>query len=178
MRPSPPTSSCFRPVIPPRRHVETHDLCVRCVKGYSVVVLTGTDAQIVRPYIRYSVRASLQRTTRLALMRTWEFSNRHVAIGFRVVYRRLLFAIRTLSALSFALGESSYVASWGDMGSIALEKGVEYQLYFAAANNFYPPSVDSSWVAANDCIDIAHGSAYYGDDATLIFSGTVVLQET
>lgn len=65
-----------------------------------------------------------------------------------------------------------------DMGSIALEKGVEYQLYFAAANNFYPPSVDSSWVAANDCIDIAHGSAYYGDDTTLIFSGTVVLQET
>ena len=64
------------------------------------------------------------------------------------------------------------------MGSIALEKGVEYQLYFAAANNFYPPSVDSSWVAANDCIDIAQGSAYYGDDATLIFSGTVVLQET
>ena len=65
-----------------------------------------------------------------------------------------------------------------DMGSIALEKGVEYQLYFAASNNFYPPSVQPSWVAANDCIDIAHGSAYYGDDATLIFSGTVVLQET
>jgi len=65
-----------------------------------------------------------------------------------------------------------------DMGSIALEKGVEYQLYFAAANNFYPPSVVSSWVAANDCIDIAHGSAYYGDNTTLIFSGTVVLQET
>lgn len=65
-----------------------------------------------------------------------------------------------------------------DMGSIALEKGVEYQLYFAAANNFYPPSVDSSWVAANNCIDIAHGSAYYGDNTTLIFSGTVVLQET
>ena len=65
-----------------------------------------------------------------------------------------------------------------DMGSIALEKGVEYQLYFAAANNFYPPSVDSSWVAANDCIDIAHGSTYYGDNITLIFSGTVVLQET
>ena len=63
-------------------------------------------------------------------------------------------------------------------GSIALEKGVEYQLYFAASNNFYPPSVQPSWVAANDCIDIAHGSAYYGDDATLIFSGTVVLQET
>ena len=65
-----------------------------------------------------------------------------------------------------------------DMGSIALEKGVEYQLYFAASNNFYPPSVEPSWVTANDCIDIAHGSAYYGDDTTLIFSGTVVLQET
>lgn len=65
-----------------------------------------------------------------------------------------------------------------DMGSIALEKGVEYQLYFAASNNFYPPSVQPSWVAVNDCIDIAQGSAYYGDDATLIFSGTVVLQET
>ena len=27
---------------------------VRCVKGYSVVVLTGTDAQTVRPDSRYS----------------------------------------------------------------------------------------------------------------------------
>ena len=62
-----------------------------------------------------------------------------------------------------------------DMGSIVLEKGVEYQLYFAAASKFYPPSVDSSWVAANDCIDIAHGSAYYNDDSKLIFSGTVSL---
>ena len=62
-----------------------------------------------------------------------------------------------------------------DMGSIALEKGVEYQLYFAASNNFYPPSVQPSWVAANDCIDIAQGSAYYGDDRKLIFSGTVGL---
>ena len=52
------------------------------------------------------------------------------------------------------------------------------RLYFAASNNFYPPSVQPSWVAANDCIDIAQGSAYYGDDTTLIFSGTVVLQET
>ena len=34
--------------------VGRHDLCVRCVKGYSVVVLTGTDAQIVRPYKGYS----------------------------------------------------------------------------------------------------------------------------
>ena len=62
-----------------------------------------------------------------------------------------------------------------DMGSTALEMGVEYQLYFAASNNFYPPSVQPSWVAANDCIDIAHGSAYYGDDSKLIFSGTVGL---
>ena len=46
--------------------VGTHDLCVRCVKGYSVRcvkgyivrVLTGTDAQIVRPYSRYSSRGS------------------------------------------------------------------------------------------------------------------------
>ncbi len=62
-----------------------------------------------------------------------------------------------------------------DMGSTTLEKGVEYQLYFAASNNFYPPSVQPSWVAVNDCIDIAHGSAYYGDDSKLIFSGTVGL---
>ena len=27
-----------------------HDLCVRCVKGYDVRGLTGTDAQIERPY--------------------------------------------------------------------------------------------------------------------------------
>lgn len=60
-----------------------------------------------------------------------------------------------------------------DMGNIVLEKGVEYQLYFAAANNFYPPSVEPSWVVANDYIDIAHGSAYYGDDAKMIFSGTI-----
>ena len=36
--------------------VGTHDLCVRCIKGYSVVVLTGTDAQIVRPYTGYTSR--------------------------------------------------------------------------------------------------------------------------
>lgn len=64
-----------------------------------------------------------------------------------------------------------------DMGDFALEKGVEYQLYFAAANNFYPPSVDTSWVAGNDFIDIAHGSAYYNDNSAIIFSGTVVLRE-
>lgn len=65
-----------------------------------------------------------------------------------------------------------------DMGSIVLEKGVEYQLYFAAANNFYPPSVEPSWVVANDYIDIAHGSAYYGDDTKMIFSGTITFAGT
>lgn len=65
-----------------------------------------------------------------------------------------------------------------DMGSIVLEKGVEYQLYFAAANNFYPPSVEPSWVVANDYIDIAHGSAYYGDDTKMIFSGTITFNGT
>ena len=30
--------------------VGTHDSCVRCVKGYSIVVLTETDARAVRPY--------------------------------------------------------------------------------------------------------------------------------
>ena len=29
---------------PPRRPVGTHGLCVRCIKSYSVMVLTGTDA--------------------------------------------------------------------------------------------------------------------------------------
>lgn len=65
-----------------------------------------------------------------------------------------------------------------DMGDFPLEKGVEYQLYFAAANNFYPPSVEPSWVVANDYIDIAHGSAYYGDDAKMIFSGTITFTGT
>ena len=65
-----------------------------------------------------------------------------------------------------------------DMGSIVLEKGVEYQLYFAAASKFYPPSVEPSWVVANDYIDIAHGSAYYSDDAKMIFSGTITFTGT
>lgn len=65
-----------------------------------------------------------------------------------------------------------------DMENIVLEKGVEYQLYFAAANNFYPPSVEPSWIVANDYIDIAHGSAYYGDDAKMIFSGTITFTGT
>ena len=65
-----------------------------------------------------------------------------------------------------------------DMGSIVLEKGVEYQLCFAAANKFYPPSVEPSWVVANDYIDIAHGSAYYGDDTKMIFSGTITFTGT
>ena len=62
-----------------------------------------------------------------------------------------------------------------DMGDFSLEKGVEYQLYFAASNNFYPPSVEPSWVVANDYVNITNGSAYYGDDSKLIFSGTVGL---
>ena len=65
-----------------------------------------------------------------------------------------------------------------DMGSIALEKGVEYQLYFAASNNFYSPSVTPGWVVENDYVDIATGSAYYGDDTTLIFSGTMGIVDT
>ena len=65
-----------------------------------------------------------------------------------------------------------------DMGDFGLEKGVEYQLYFAASNNFYPPSIKPEWVVENDYVDIATGSAYYGDDTTLIFSGTMVIVET
>jgi hypothetical protein len=65
-----------------------------------------------------------------------------------------------------------------DMGDFALEKGVEYQLYFAASNNFYPPSVTTGWVVENDYVDIATGSAYYDDDTTLIFSGTMGIVDT
>lgn len=61
------------------------------------------------------------------------------------------------------------------MDDFPLEKDVEYQLYFAFASNAYPPFVESSWVISNDYIDIAKGSAYYGDDNKLIFSGTVGL---
>ena len=65
-----------------------------------------------------------------------------------------------------------------DMGDIPLEKGVEYQLYFAASNNFYPPSVTTGWVVENDYVDIATGSAYYDDNTTLIFSGTMGIVDT
>ena len=65
-----------------------------------------------------------------------------------------------------------------DMGDLPLEKGVEYQLYFAASNKFYPPSVTPGWVVENDYVDIAAGSAYYGGDTTLIFSGTMVIVAT
>ena len=64
-----------------------------------------------------------------------------------------------------------------NMGSIELKKNVEYQLYMAASNNFYPPSIKPEWVVENEYLDIQHGSAYYNDDTTLIFGGTVVLQE-
>ena len=61
------------------------------------------------------------------------------------------------------------------MGDFSLENGVEYQIYVAAANNCYSPSVESSWVISNDYIDISKGSAYYGDDSKLIFAGTVTI---
>ena len=64
-----------------------------------------------------------------------------------------------------------------NMGSIELKKNVEYQLYMAASNNFYPPSIQPEWVVKNEYLDIQHGSAYYNGDTTLIFGGTVVLQE-
>lgn len=64
-----------------------------------------------------------------------------------------------------------------NMGNIELKKNVEYQLYMAASNNFYPPSIQPEWVVENEYLDIQHGSAYYNDDTTLIFGGTVVLQE-
>ena len=45
-------------VIPPRRRVGTHGLCVRCVKSYSIEVLTGTDAlpldTLERPYFKFA----------------------------------------------------------------------------------------------------------------------------
>lgn len=62
-----------------------------------------------------------------------------------------------------------------DMGDFLLEKGVEYQLYMSAVNNFYPPSVKPEWVVENDFIDIANASAYYDGETTLIFAGTVEL---
>ena len=64
-----------------------------------------------------------------------------------------------------------------NMRSIELKKNVEYQLYMAASNNFYPPSIKPEWVVENEYLDIQHGSAYYNGDTTLIFGGTVVLQE-
>lgn len=64
-----------------------------------------------------------------------------------------------------------------NMGNIELKKNVEYQLYMAASNNFYPPSIQPEWVVENEYLDIQHGSAYYNGDTTLIFGGTVVLQE-
>lgn len=64
-----------------------------------------------------------------------------------------------------------------DMGSVELKKNVEYQLYMAASNNFYPPSIKPEWVVENEYLDIQHGSVYYNGDTTLIFGGTVVLQE-
>ncbi len=56
-------------------------LCVRCVKGYSVEVLTGTDAQIVRPYNRYSSH----RVTRFAIKFAFGKATLRVKVAFRKV---------------------------------------------------------------------------------------------
>ena len=50
------TRECLAGGRPLRRPVGTHGLCVRCVKGYRVVVLTGTDALSLD-----TIRASLHR---------------------------------------------------------------------------------------------------------------------
>lgn len=65
-----------------------------------------------------------------------------------------------------------------DMGDLPLEKGVEYQLYMSAVNNFYPPSVEPEWVVENGLIDIANASAYYDGDSKILFSGTVTVIES
>ena len=65
-----------------------------------------------------------------------------------------------------------------DMGDLPLEQGVEYQLGFVASNNCYLPNIDPSWITASSYIDIAHGSAYYNDNSSIVFSGTVVLRES
>ena len=49
--------------------VGTLGLSVRCVKGYSIVVLTGTDAQTVRPYNGLLVSLVRGRVTRIDLIR-------------------------------------------------------------------------------------------------------------
>ncbi len=65
-----------------------------------------------------------------------------------------------------------------DMGGFPLEKGVEYTAVPVRRQQLLdPPSVEAGWVEENDFIDIAHGSAYYDGDTTLIFAGTVVLRE-
>ena len=64
-----------------------------------------------------------------------------------------------------------------DMGDLPLEKGVEYQLYMSAVNNFYPPSVEPEWVAENDFIDIANASAYYDGDSKILFAGIATVIE-
>lgn len=64
-----------------------------------------------------------------------------------------------------------------DMGDLPLEKGVEYQLYMSAANNFYPPSVEPDWVVENDYIDFANASDYYDGDSKILFAGIATVIE-
>lgn len=63
------------------------------------------------------------------------------------------------------------------MGSVALDKDVEYQLRFDFQSNAYMPCVESKWVVENDYIDIAHGGSYYGGDPKVVFAGTVGLSD-
>lgn len=108
------------------------------------------------------------------LLRSLEFRVKGYVPGtMRTVLRK--YGTETVLVDKFIDIVSGYNDVALDMGDFPLEKGAEYQLYFAASNNFYPPSVEPSWVVANDYINITNGSAYYGDDRKLIFSGTVGL---
>ena len=71
----PPHVVLFSSPSSPHRPVGTHDLCVRCVKSYSIVVLTGMDAQIVRPYKIQSRLVSSRRDGRTPTPRPVESSN-------------------------------------------------------------------------------------------------------
>ena len=108
------------------------------------------------------------------LLRSLEFRvNGYVPGTMRTVLRK--YGCTTALVNKFIDSIRGYSDVVLDMDNIALEKGVEYQLYFAASTNFYPPSLEPSWVVENDYVNITNGSAYYGDDSKLIFSGTVGL---
>lgn len=58
-----------------------------------------------------------------------------------------------------------------------LEKDVEYQLCFSSESGFNLPAVDTSYIQANDYVDISTGSAYYNDNNTVLFAGIIGLIE-